>query len=152
MTDSQIKETLKVKLKKTFIKNGFVNLRYFIVIGDDITVNVVPDHMLESTQSKMALMHALKLTVKQYNARAAGFLSTSSMISGTDEEIEDFVKSGIDPSESKLKKDIIMISFQTPETDELHGYIVDKRRKKILSQIFDGKTDESSGTFSGIFS
>lgn len=158
MTIEEFKEkTHNLMLEFYKIDEGHLNPMLAVLKDGQATIMEIDPRFMVDPEAKMKLADVIKKLCKMPTVFAISIIGEAFITSLDGNPHKDDLLSGKKRiRDIKQKKSIILMSLSTPETDELIGYYVNPKTKKIGKKLETNEKTESGlsnlqGIFSGFF-
>jgi hypothetical protein len=145
---SVFKESMRQMMLSNFKIFGFLTpITFFLYKGKPI-IEMIPEQMLATPKGKEALAQGIQQFCTQKDVSGAGIIMEAwgAELDGADQS-----KPYKPASQLPQRKDIIIMIFSTPYSEELFAYVVDPKNKAIVSEFGQHEKAQMSGTFSQFF-
>jgi len=132
-------------------KDGRLTPVFITLTNEKIQVAQIPRELLKS-ENKITLAETIKTTCRSPVVLAAVIIleAYGAQVAPNSEIAKQVLNGKIDMSEIKDKKDIIIMIFSSPETEEFIAYYVNDDTKTIGKRFCDDGSN-FNGTFSHLF-
>jgi hypothetical protein len=149
----QFKKSLHNAMLENFKKDGYLAPMLFFFQDNQPLMAIIPKEMLSSVEGKHKLSDFIRNKCLEPNVLATGIIieAHSAKMDVDKEEAEKVFNGEMRVSQMKNAQDIILLSFSTPEKEEMFAYYVDYKTKTIGECLADGDMGGTQGIFSDFY-
>lgn len=148
----KFKECLRQAMIENFKKDGYLTPIVFFYMENQPIISQIPSELLSNQEGKQLLASMIRSFCQQNPVLATGIIIEAySAEIHSDSEMSKLIENGnLRVSELKIKQDIIMLVFSTPERDELLIHPVDCKNI-LVGELISNYDGSVSGVFSNFF-
>lgn len=150
---TEFKEVLRQGMITNFERDGYLTPILFFFKNGAPVIGMIPPELLANSMGKEVLASMIKENCQEPNVLAAGIIMEAygAKIDENNPDRDKIASGEIRVSELNDKKDIIVMIFSTPESEELIVYEVDCENKLMCDRFGDEDMKQFDGLFSNFF-